>query len=36
MQESGRVLSKTLGLLRALYEKYALEPGVFVKAGLKR
>jgi len=36
MQESGRVLSKTLGLLRALYEKYALEPGVFVKAGLKQ
>ncbi len=36
MQESGRAVSKTLELLRALHERYALEPGVFVKAGLKQ
>jgi uncharacterized protein (DUF4213/DUF364 family) len=36
MSESSTALNKTLERLRILYDRYALEPGIFVKAGLKQ
>jgi len=36
MLDSNKILSKTLETLRSLYERNALEPGVFAKAGLKQ
>ena len=36
MADKNSVLDKTLRELRLLYDKYSLEPGLFVKAGLKQ
>jgi len=36
MSDSDKIIDKTLEKLRFLYDRSALEPGVFVKAGLKQ